>query len=145
MKRLFGMGCLLALAVLPSWSAPKPILTLERGACEKRCAVYSLTFFADGSVIYHGKHYVRRSGLVRSNVEPKKVEQLIEAFRDLPAPEETCAEMNSLDPSATVTYVSNSQSTTITHSLSCKGPVPQQWDQLERKVDALVNSRQWIR
>src|SRR5262245_12821683 len=57
------------------------IVTLQRGGCEKRCAVYKLVLFADGTVIYDGQYYVRRAGVVVDKVSVDVIAALVEEFR----------------------------------------------------------------
>ncbi len=68
--------------------APDTLIVLQRGACEQRCAVYRLTIFADGTVIYEGRYFVHRSGLIKSGISPDVLNKLIgdlESRRVLPA------------------------------------------------------------
>lgn len=58
-------------------AAPDTLITLQRGSCEQRCAVYRLVIFADGSVIYEGEHFVRRPGLIKSAVSTDVLNKLI--------------------------------------------------------------------
>ena len=62
---------LLGQVVKTNESSPDTLITLQRGACEQRCAVYRLVIFADGTVIYEGRHFVRRTGLIRSGISPE--------------------------------------------------------------------------
>jgi Domain of unknown function (DUF6438) len=55
-------------AVKATETAPDTLITLQRGACEQPCAVYRIVIFADGTVVYEGRHFVRKSGLMKTGV-----------------------------------------------------------------------------
>ncbi|HEY0439484.1 MAG TPA: DUF6438 domain-containing protein, partial [Xanthobacteraceae bacterium] len=57
-------------AAQPTDAPADTVIALERGACERRCAVYSVTIRGDGSVTYEGRHYVRTTGIKRSRISP---------------------------------------------------------------------------
>src|ERR1051325_5812172 len=57
--------------------APDTLITLQRGACEARCAVYRLVIFADGTVIWEGEHFVKRPGLIKGGISPEALTKLI--------------------------------------------------------------------
>jgi Domain of unknown function (DUF6438) len=54
------------------------LIVLQRGACERRCAVYKVIIFADGSVVFDGRSYVRRPGLAKTKHQPGDIGQLID-------------------------------------------------------------------
>jgi hypothetical protein len=43
-------------------------ITLETTGCLGSCPIYSLTLRRDGSIVYEGKGYVRRKGIIRSRL-----------------------------------------------------------------------------
>jgi hypothetical protein len=131
------------------------VITLQRGGCEKRCAVYKVVVFADGTVIYDGQYYVRKTGVVRDKVAVEQVRKLVDDFQaagffDLKddygaATTARCAEVRSDGPLAIMTVVSGGRSRSVTHDHRCLGPVPSQLRELEDRIDRLANTVRWIR
>jgi hypothetical protein len=136
-------------------AAPDTLITLQRGACEKRCAVYRLVIFADGTVIYEGQYFVRQTGLIKSSVSPEVLAKLI---GDL----ETggffqlggnygygntggCDSIDSDGPAAILSVSNKGRSKTVLHHHRCVGPVPNRVTELEDKVDRAVGAAKWIK
>jgi hypothetical protein len=156
---------LIALCALPAVVAPAAaadpvvaadtVITLQRGGCEKRCAVYKVIVFADGTVIYDGQYYVRKTGVVRDKVAGEQVRKLVDDFQaagffDLKddygeATKERCAEIRSDGPLAIMTVVSGGRSKSVTHDHRCLGPGPSQLRDLEDRIDKLANTVRWIK
>ncbi len=159
MRCVFVALCMLPALAGAAWAAdPVPantVITLQRGACEKRCAVYKVILFADGTVIYDGQHYVRKVGIVRDKVEVENIRKLIEEFRaagffDLAdqygyTSEAGCSSMLSDGPVAMTSIVSGAKSKSVIHNHRCVGPVPAQLTRLESSIDKLANTVRWIR
>jgi hypothetical protein len=156
---LLAALCMLpVLAGAASAADPVPantVITLQRGACEKRCAVYKLILFADGTVIYDGQHYVRQVGIVRDKVDVENIRKLIEEFRDAGffeladqygyTSEAGCSSMLSDGPVAIVSIVSGANSKSVIHNHRCVGPVSAQLARLESSIDKLANTVRWTR
>ncbi|MCW5748011.1 MAG: hypothetical protein KIT36_17605 [Alphaproteobacteria bacterium] len=134
---------------------PNTLITLQRGACEKRCAVYKVVVFADGTVVYDGQYYVRKSGVVRDKVDVGSVAKLITEFEaagffDLAdqygyLSEAGCTSMLSDGPVAIVSVVSGAKAKSVVHNHRCVGDVPAQLTRLEASIDKLANTARWIR
>jgi hypothetical protein len=62
------------------FGAPSPpprtteLLAMERTECQGWCPAYSVQVFADGTLIYEGKRFVRTLGTVTKRVSPKVVQ-----------------------------------------------------------------------
>ena len=56
------------------------IAQLDRGACFGPCPVYSLTVFADGTVIYDGTTHVKVTGRRSRVLKPPQLDQLVASF-----------------------------------------------------------------
>ena len=134
---------------------PNTVITLQRGGCEKRCAVYKIIVFADGTLIYHGQYYVRRNGLVLDKVDVATVKRLIEEFQAINyfnlqdqygyTSEEGCNSVLSDAPVAMTSIVTGEKSKAIIHHHRCVGPVPGQLTRLEDKIDQLARAARWIK
>jgi hypothetical protein len=156
---IFALTC--ASATLPGQvvntgeSAPDTLITLQRGACEKRCAVYRLVIFADGTVIYEGQYFVRRTGLVKSGISPEVLAKLISdmeagGFFQLDANygygnNDRCASIDGDGPAAILSVSNKGRSKTVLHNHRCVGPVPNRLTELEDKVDRAVGTVKWIK
>ena len=136
-------------------SAPDTLITLQRGACEQRCAVYRLVIFADGTVIYDGQHFVRRAGLIKSGISPEVLSKLIldletGGFFQLEAnygygSTERCDSVVSDGPAAILSVSNRGRSKTVLHNHRCVGTVSNRVTELENKVDRAVGVAKWIK
>ena len=134
---------------------PNTVITLQRGACEKRCAVYKIVVFADGTLIYDGQYYVHRIGLVLDKVDVAAIRRLIEDFQAINyfnledeygyRSEEGCSSILSDAPVAITSIVTGGKSKSIIHHHRCVGPIPGQLTHLEDKIDTLANTVRWIK
>jgi hypothetical protein len=131
------------------------LIVLQRGACEQRCAVYRLAIFADGSVIYQGRHFVRQSGLIKSVIPVEVLNNLINDFEaggffQLEdnygyADKDHCQSMDSGEPTAILTFSNQGRSKTVVHNHGCVGRGTKQLTELEDKVDHAVGAVKWIK
>lgn len=71
----------IALGTAPDlFGAPSPpprtteLLAMERTECQGWCPAYSVQVFADGTLIYEGKRFVKTLGTVTKHVSPKVVQ-----------------------------------------------------------------------
>jgi hypothetical protein len=154
---LIAVGALLTGSAMSQTPAPPPdtLITLQRGACEKRCAVYRLVIFADGTVIYEGRFNVRRTGLIKSGVPPEALIKLVQNLEaaglyDLEANygygnRDHCASWNSDGPAAIVSLASGGRSKTVLHDHRCISPVSQRLSEMEDWIDQAVGVAKWIR
>jgi hypothetical protein len=136
-------------------SAPDTLIILQRGACEQRCAVYRIVIFADGTVIYEGRYFVRRSGLIKSGISPEVLTKLISdleagGFFQLESNygygnKDHCESMDSGEPGAILSVSNQGRSKTVLHNHGCAGSVPNRLTELEDKVDRAVGAAHWIK
>jgi hypothetical protein len=161
MKRLpTALALTFAAALWPAVAAPKDVapdtlITLQRGACEKRCAVYRVVIFADGTVIYEGRHFVRKTGLIKGGVSQEALARLVDelesgGFFQLDADyghSQTahCDRMDSDGPAAILSVASRGQAKTVLHSHRCVGAASDRLTMFEDMVDRAVGSAKWIR
>ena len=135
--------------------APDTLITLQRDACESRCAVYRLVIFADGTVIYEGRYFVRHAGLIKSGISPEVLNKLI---GDLEAGgffqldnnygygnNNGCESMDPDRPMAILSVSNQGRSKTVLHHHRCIGPVPNRITDLEDRVDVAVGVAKWIK
>jgi hypothetical protein len=50
------------------------LFAMERTACQGSCPAYSVQVFADGTLIYEGKRFVKTLGAVTKRISPKVVQ-----------------------------------------------------------------------
>lgn len=155
---LFCALCLVGASPNDSSSETVPantVITLQRGACEKRCAVYKVVLFADGTLIYYGQYYVRKNGVVLGKVDPAAIGKLIEDFQAIDyfnlenqygyKVEEGCSAVLSDAPVAMTSIVTGGKSKAIVHHHRCLGFVPGRLAELEAKIDKIANTVRWIK
>jgi|HubBroStandDraft_6_1064221.scaffolds.fasta_scaffold109426_4 hypothetical protein len=142
-------------AVKATESAPDTLIVLQRGACEQRCAVYRIVIFADGTVVYEGRHFVRKSGLMKTGVSQEVLSKLIS---DLEAGgffqlednygygnKDHCDSIDSDGPAAILSVSNRGRSKTVLHNHRCVGSAPHRLTELEDEVDRAVGTAQWIK
>jgi len=135
--------------------APDTLITLQRFACENRCAVYRLVIFADGTVIWEGRHFVQHPGLIKSGISPEALTRLI---ADLEAGgffqlqnnygygrDTGCASIDPDGPAAILSVSNQGRSKTVLHHHGCVGPEPDRVTKLEDAVDRAVGTVKWIK
>jgi Domain of unknown function (DUF6438) len=140
-----------------SASAPVPpdlVVTLDRGACEKRCAVYRLTVSASGAVTYEGRYYVRVTGTQHETIDRAKVASLwrsIQSARFFELADQYgydstdgCRSVLTDAPVATLTVSFGGTSKRVIHHHRCVDAIPERLTELEDEVDAAVRAVQWI-
>ena len=83
--RKFANAFLILLCALPAVAQAQKckdniVITIQRSACYGTCPIYSAKIYADGTVVYVGKEYVKEKGERRFKITPETVQQLIEEF-----------------------------------------------------------------
>ncbi len=130
--------------------------------------VYKIVLFADGMVIYDGREYVKEAGIVRSTITQDQVNQLIKEFertsyfslRDrYEDVRDGCPTSASDSAWANTSIKVNGSFKAIMHYYGCQYSEPPSRDHvphirelvypkelvdLERKIDEVVNIKQWI-
>lgn len=143
-------------AAQPAGAPADTVIGLERGACERRCAVYAVTIRADGSVVYDGRHYVRTTGIKRSRISPAAVAALAAAFEaegfyaladqyGMEGSSERCAEIRRDAPAVRITIVSGGRAKTVAHHHRCVGAFSERLKRLEAAIDRTANTTQWVK
>ena len=135
--------------------ADDTLITLQRFACEDRCAVYRLVIFADGTVFYEGQHFVRRTGLIKSGIAKEPLAKMIS---DLDAGgffqldndyglrnTKQCDSLDSGGPLAILSVSNQGRSKTVVHHHRCTGTVSGRVAALEDLVDRAVGTGKWIK
>ena len=56
------------------------VIVLERGVCFGTCPDYKLTIMADGSVEFEGRHFVKKTGAIKTSLPQEKVKQIVAEF-----------------------------------------------------------------
>lgn len=133
-------------------------VTLQRGACFGTCPKYSINLKANttvgdkiittGTVTYDGKQFVCVKGIKYSyNLPQNTLQQLVSEINKanfFSLNERYDVEQATDLPNATITVTMNGQTKTIYHYYG-DFSAPEGLTQLEDKIDALLNSNQWIK
>jgi hypothetical protein len=130
--------------------APDTVITMVRGGCEKRCPVYRVVVFADGTAIVEGRYYLRKPVLARSEILSRDVKKLVDRFftidylhlpDDFGFKGKGCSSIRPGDaPSVTTTLVTGGQGRSIVHYHGCLGDVPKQLTDLEHAIDETAHT-----
>ncbi|MGO4711107.1 DUF6438 domain-containing protein [Bradyrhizobium sp. 2TAF24] len=130
------------------------MITLERGPCEARCAVYRLTLDGAGHVVYVGGHFVHKAGRATARVQPDAVHQIareLEAL-DFFALKEAygrdpgdCVARQDDAPTAALTLNVDGRHKTVQHNVGCTGPVASRLSEIAAAIDRLAGVSRWTK
>jgi hypothetical protein len=127
-------------------------VVLERTPCFGGCPVYTIAVSAAGDVMYEGRANVRRVGAASSRISKPRVDSLLDqldragyfSFADKYVPSEpACGRYATDSPSAITTVRYRGRTKTIVHDYGC-GSAPGALVVLERRIDEVLGSAQWI-
>lgn len=137
------------------WAPPGTVITMVRGGCEKRCPVYRVVIFGDGTVIVQGRHYLKKPILAQAEIPAGDVMRLVNRFKamnyfhladDFGFQGKGCTSTANNDaPNVTTTLVTDGLGKSITHHQSCLGDVPDQLTNLERAIDETAHTARWLK
>jgi hypothetical protein len=133
------------------------LITLRRPDCFLTCPDYLVSISADGTVTFEGYANVRVKGRVQSQISREKVQMLVTAFlkakyfslRDEYVwQKDGCRKVWPDSSSATTSILVNGKSKSVEHYLGChrngKTSYPEALTKLERMIDEIANTSQWI-
>jgi hypothetical protein len=143
------------------------IITLERKPTLGILPMYKIIVFADGTVIYDGRKYVKTEGIVRTKISLEQVRELIEEFEKVDyfslkdryeIVSDGCPGYATDSPWAFTSITINQKSKSIQHYYGCQyvvhdsGHVPSLIEEvypkelvtLESRIDEIVNTKQWV-
>lgn len=126
-------------------------ITLERTECYGPCPVYILTIKGNGSVRYEGKRHVRVVGVRYSKLDQSQIGELLKAFEDTHFFDLQDSYQTIKNPDGSESFVTDLPTTyTSIHLDGTHKAVedyvgaPKELKQLERRIDAIVNSKRWV-
>jgi Domain of unknown function (DUF6438) len=136
------------------------LITLERTACFGRCPIYKVSIFADGTVKFEGRQFVKVKGTARSSITEERLRRLIGEFdkinyfnlhdRYLSA-SDGCPAIVTDMPSVNTSIQINGRKKSISHYHGCwdrNTPAkvfPPELVALENKIDEIVETGKWIK
>jgi hypothetical protein len=129
-------------------------VSLERGPCERRCAVYGVTLYGDGRVVYVGRYFVRKAGTLKARVNPAAVREIVQqlvalTFFDLKdtygADPGDCLEQAEDAPRVTLSLTVENHRKIVRHGIGCVGPVTSRLTEIAVAIDRLAGTAQWIK
>ena len=130
-----------------------PVITLERTRCFGTCPAYKLTIMEDGTVLYDGEDFVRVKGKANGRITKAALEELVREFEKIDylnledeyVEGKNCPQAWTDNPAATTSLNWKGKQKTILHYHGCRGlPILDQLTALEKKIDAVVNTKQWV-
>ena len=131
------------------------VVTMLRGACERRCPVYRVAIFEDGTAIVEGEHYLRKPILAKTTLPRDDVKRLIAAFKALDYfhledaygyQGKGCTSTKASDEQVVVTtLVSGGQGKSIAHHHGCLGAIPDRLTALEDTIDRTAQSARLLK
>lgn len=120
-------------------------LTLERTACFGFCPMYKLSVYGNGKVVYEGKRFVKVTGTRTTTISQTAVRKLVAEFQKIGYFNlQDSYTGGHTDASSAITSLTiGKKQKTVNHYLPSPD-APTQLTELENKIDAVVNSKQWI-
>jgi hypothetical protein len=125
--------------------SPQVAMTLERTACFGFCPIYKLTVYGNGKVVYKGERFVKVTGTRTTTISQTAVRKLIADFQKVNyfKLQDSYTGGHTDAPSAITSLTLGKRQKTVNHYLGSPN-TPTQLTELENKIDAVVNSKQWI-
>lgn len=144
---------------------PDTVILLQREACERRCSVYRLVIFDDGTVVWQGIAYVQRMGVALGSIDTRLVKELVadakamnffslkngygvvreyDVSPDFEVSDEKCISGQPDAPLAMLTISTGGLSKAVINDRTCKGGTYDKLTALEDKIVAITNSDRWI-
>jgi len=133
--------------------ATLPVITLERTTCFGTCPAYKVSIFADGSVLYEGRDFVKTKGDAHGQITKEELQQLVREFEKIDylklddeySDGKNCPEFWTDYPSAITSLSQDDKTKRVVHYYGCHGlPVLDQLTTLENKIDEVVKTKRWI-
>lgn len=128
-------------------------ITISHSGCRGSCAVYDLTLFPGGLVLYNGVRYVRTLGTARARIQPSAYQAFLLDFDRINffSLGECALTMDA--PETATTVAVRGKSKTAHHTGRCPTESglgvtvsSKEWSDLtdlEARIEMTVNSRQW--
>ena len=125
--------------------SPQVAMTLERTACFGFCPIYKLTIYGNGKVVYEGQRFVKVTGTRTTTISQTAVRNLFAEFQKINyfKLQDSYTGGHTDAPSAITSLTMGKKQKTVNHYLASPN-APTQLTELENKIDAVVNSKQWI-
>src|ERR1043165_1978694 len=117
------------------------LITIERGACFGSCPIYSAQIYADGTVVYGGKNYVKTIGEQRFKISQDRIQNLIKEFeridywslKDKYETDENGVSVTDLPTTTTSICLEGKKKRVVNYYHA-----PRKLDELEDKLDSLA-------
>jgi hypothetical protein len=139
------------------------IITLGRTACYGTCPTYTVTINGQGEVVFEGSKMIRQNGKITAQsigaknirISHEQLQQLIAEFNkidylslkdnyDRQGPD--CPRYNTDSPSAITSIKTNGTTKSVKHYSGCEGTdTLKNLTALEKKIDEVVNTDQWLK
>ena len=138
----FAIAFLILLCALPAVAEDEHrceddvVITIERSSCFGSCPIYSAKIYADGSVVYVGKEFVKEVGERRFKITPERVQQLIKEFEKIDyfsLKDKYDAEVTDLPTTTTSICLEGKKKKVVNYF-----GAPQKLHELENRIDELA-------
>jgi hypothetical protein len=141
--------------ILTSETIPKDLLiTMARTVCYGTCPCYNLTIKSDGSVVFEGLDFVKRKGIVKSQISEEQLKTLLAEFDRIKfftlrdrylSMDDGCESVRTDHPTTTTTIRVNGRLKKVQHYHGCDVPkILEDLTKFENRIDEIVNTNQWI-
>jgi hypothetical protein len=119
---------------------------MEKTACEGPCPVYSVSVQGDGVVRYSGKTCVNVVGEQSAEISVEAMQELVKAFYeyDFFSLEDAYVEDVQDIPSVLIRFTRHNEIKQVFVQVYDPGKVPQAFTQIEKTIDKIANTQQWV-
>ena len=118
------------------------VFSFRKTGCRGTCPVYYLEIFRSGKMNFEGIKHVDKIGLYTKNINPKQVEDLIKEFQEVNF-EGFKDKYTAMVTDLPTTYTSFTNNGKTKKIMNYHG-APQELKKLERKLERIARSNQWI-
>jgi hypothetical protein len=133
-------------------TGPAPAISLERTSCFGTCPVYTVSVSSSCKVAFQGRSHVRLVGAATGQIPARRVDSLLVELEKAgyfrfagryAASEPACGRYVTDLPTAITTVSLRGRTKRIEHDHGC-GAAPDALAALERRIDEVLGSDQWI-
>lgn len=129
---------------IPTYDLSDVVITMQRGACFGHCPIYTVTIYGNGKIEFQGDRFVDNVGFYVDSIAVDDVKKLVHAFHTSGffsmKDEYTNPRITDL-PSVRTTFSGNG----VLKSIRDYFGAPQELKALEKLVDSIAQTRQWIK
>ena len=125
------------------------LVVLQSGNCEMGCPVFRVVIFANGEVVFQGRHHVRKPGLLLKHIEPDQIREILNEAQSVDffnvqnifgLHGQGCERTEPDQPIVMTSISVDGRARTLTHHRGCISGVSQRLSSLENRILQITDS-----